>query len=41
MAPVSLIDREFRTVSYVSGPLIFVERPKGVSFGETARDHPP
>jgi V/A-type H+-transporting ATPase subunit B len=37
MAPVSLIDREFRTVSYVSGPLIFVERPKGVSFGETAR----
>ncbi len=37
MAPVSLIDREFRTVSYVSGPLIFVDRPKGVSFGETAR----
>ncbi|HOS81528.1 MAG TPA: V-type ATP synthase subunit B [Methanolinea sp.] len=37
MPPVSLVDREFRTVSYVSGPLIFVERPKGVSFGETAR----
>ncbi|MDH7509710.1 MAG: V-type ATP synthase subunit B [Methanolinea sp.] len=37
MPPVPLIDREFRTVSYVSGPLIFVERPKGVSFGETAR----
>jgi len=37
MRPVPLIEREFRTVSYVSGPLIFVERPKGVSFGETAR----
>ncbi|MDI9632985.1 MAG: V-type ATP synthase subunit B [Methanolinea sp.] len=37
MAPASLVDREFRTVSYVSGPLIFVERPKGVSFGETAK----
>lgn len=37
MPPVPLVDREFRTVSYVSGPLIFVERPKGVSFGETAR----
>jgi V/A-type H+-transporting ATPase subunit B len=37
MSPLSLVDREFRTVSYVSGPLIFVERPKGVSFGETAR----
>jgi len=37
MPEVPLIDREFRTVSYVSGPLIFVERPKGVSFGETAR----
>ncbi|MEM2124380.1 MAG: V-type ATP synthase subunit B, partial [Methanolinea sp.] len=37
MAPASLVDREFRTVSYVSGPLIFIERPKGVSFGETAK----
>ncbi len=37
MPGVPLIDREFRTVSYVSGPLIFVERPRGVSFGETAR----
>ncbi|MBP1927517.1 V/A-type H+-transporting ATPase subunit B [Methanolinea mesophila] len=37
MSVPSLLDREFRTVSYVSGPLIFVERPMGVSFGETAR----
>jgi V/A-type H+-transporting ATPase subunit B len=28
---------EYQTVNYVSGPLIFVERPRGVSFGETAR----
>jgi V/A-type H+-transporting ATPase subunit B len=27
---------EYQTVNYVSGPLIFVERPMGVSFGETA-----
>ncbi|HPA08428.1 MAG TPA: V-type ATP synthase subunit B [Methanoregulaceae archaeon] len=33
----SLMTRDFRTVNYVSGPLLFVERPVGVSFGETAR----
>jgi V/A-type H+-transporting ATPase subunit B len=32
----SLSTTEYQTVSYVSGPLIFVERPKKVSFGETA-----
>jgi V/A-type H+-transporting ATPase subunit B len=33
----SLMSREYRTVSYVSGPLLFVERPVGASYGETAR----
>ncbi len=33
----SLISTRYQTVTYVSGPLIFVERPKGISFGETAR----
>ncbi|PKL59688.1 MAG: V-type ATP synthase subunit B [Methanomicrobiales archaeon HGW-Methanomicrobiales-4] len=28
---------EYQTVNYVSGPLIFVNRPRGVSFGETAK----
>ncbi|MDT8358358.1 MAG: HAS-barrel domain-containing protein [Methanomicrobiaceae archaeon] len=37
MTPHTLMAKEFRTVTYVSGPLIFVERPKGVSFGEIAR----
>ena len=37
MTPHTLMAKEFRTVNYVSGPLIFVERPKGVSFGEIAR----
>ncbi len=32
----SLITVEYQTVNYVSGPLIFVERPKEISFGETA-----
>ncbi len=31
----SLLTREYRTVSYISGPLIFVERVKGVGYGET------
>lgn len=31
-----LVTTEYQTVSYVSGPLIIVERPKNVSFGETA-----
>jgi Archaeal/vacuolar-type H+-ATPase subunit B len=33
----SLITVEYQTVHYVSGPLIFVERPKEISFGETAQ----
>lgn len=33
----TLATKEYRTINYVSGPLIFVERPRGVSFGETAR----
>ncbi len=33
----SLVSKEFTTVNYVSGPLIFVERPRGVSYGEIAR----
>ncbi|MBN1166373.1 MAG: V-type ATP synthase subunit B, partial [Methanospirillaceae archaeon] len=32
----SLVTKEFKTISYVSGPLIFVKRPKSVSYGETA-----
>jgi V/A-type H+-transporting ATPase subunit B len=37
MSPVSLLTREYRTVSYVSGPLIFVKNVKGASFGEIAQ----
>ncbi len=37
MKPVSLLSKECRTISYVSGPLIFVSSVKGVSFGEIAR----
>ncbi|PWR72364.1 V-type ATP synthase subunit B [Methanospirillum stamsii] len=33
----SLITVDYQTVNYVSGPLIFVERPKQISFGETAQ----
>ncbi|KAF5091416.1 V-type ATP synthase beta chain [anaerobic digester metagenome] len=33
----SLITVDYQTVHYVSGPLIFVERPKEISFGETAQ----
>ncbi|HVP94138.1 MAG TPA: V-type ATP synthase subunit B [Methanoregulaceae archaeon] len=36
MASPDLSTREYRTVNYVSGPLIFVERPSNVAFGETA-----
>jgi V/A-type H+-transporting ATPase subunit B len=32
----SLVSKEYRTVSYVSGPLIFVERPRRISYGEVA-----
>jgi V/A-type H+-transporting ATPase subunit B len=31
------LTREYRTVSYVSGPLIFVKNVKGASFGEIAQ----
>lgn len=34
MKSISLISKECRTVSYVSGPLIFVQGVHGVSFGE-------
>jgi V/A-type H+-transporting ATPase subunit B len=37
MVQKSLVSKEFRTVNYVSGPLIFVENPKGVSFGEICK----
>jgi V/A-type H+-transporting ATPase subunit B len=37
MKAKSLIEREYLTVNYVSGPLLFVERPVGISYGETAR----
>jgi V/A-type H+-transporting ATPase subunit B len=37
MKTSSLMEREYLTVNYVSGPLLFVERPVGISFGETAR----
>jgi V/A-type H+-transporting ATPase subunit B len=34
MKAISLVSKECQTVSYVSGPLIFVQNVKGVSFGE-------
>ena len=37
MKPVSLLTKECKTVNYVSGPLIFVQSVKGVSYGEIAR----
>ncbi len=30
----SLLTKQYRTLSYVSGPLVFVERVRGVGFGE-------
>jgi V/A-type H+-transporting ATPase subunit B len=30
----SLITKEYRTVSRIAGPLIFVERIRGVAYGE-------
>ena len=32
--PPSLLSKHYRTLSYVSGPLIFVERVQGVGYGE-------
>jgi V/A-type H+/Na+-transporting ATPase subunit B len=37
MSSHDLSTREYRSVSYVSGPLIFVEKPRNVAYGETAR----
>lgn len=34
MRAISLVSKECKTVSYVSGPLIFVQGVKGVAFGE-------
>ena len=41
MKQPSLLVKECKTVSYVSGPLIFVQSVKGVSYGEIVQDHPP
>ncbi len=37
MTRISLVTKEYRTLSYVSGPLIFVKNVKGASFGEIAQ----
>lgn len=37
MKAIHLATREYRTVNYVSGPLIFVEKVRGASFGEIVR----
>jgi len=37
MKQVSLITKDYRTVDYASGPLIFVKNVKGASFGEIAK----
>jgi len=37
MKPVSLVTKEYKTIDYVSGPLIFVNSVKGASFGEIVR----
>lgn len=37
MKEISLLTQEYRTVDYVSGPLIFVENVKGASFGEMVK----
>ncbi|MHB8051762.1 MAG: V-type ATP synthase subunit B [Methanoregula sp.] len=37
MKQASLVTREYRTIDYVSGPLVFVENVKGASFGEMVK----
>ena len=37
MRPVSFLTKEYRTIDYVSGPLVFVENVKGASFGEMVK----
>ncbi|MCK4778190.1 MAG: V-type ATP synthase subunit B, partial [Actinomycetia bacterium] len=31
---ISFLERDYRTVNYVTGPLIFVQNVKGISYGE-------
>jgi V/A-type H+/Na+-transporting ATPase subunit B len=37
MKPASLVTRVYRTIEYVSGPLIFVSKVKGAAYGEMVR----
>ena len=37
MTSHTLFTKEYKTINYVSGPLIFAENVKGVSFGETVK----
>ena len=37
MKEASLLTKEYRTIGYVSGPLIFVTGVKGASFGEIVK----
>jgi V/A-type H+-transporting ATPase subunit B len=37
LKPVPLVTREYLTIEYVSGPLIFVSNVRGASFGEIVR----
>ncbi len=37
MTPSSLVTREYRTIDYVSGPLVFVNNVKGAAYGEMVR----
>ena len=39
MNRVPLFTKEARAISYVSGPLIFIQNVKGVSYGEIVQDH--
>ena len=37
MKQASLLTKDYQTITYVSGPLIFVSNVKGASFGEIVR----
>ena len=37
MKQASLLTKDYQTINYVSGPLIFVSNVKGASFGEIVR----
>jgi V/A-type H+-transporting ATPase subunit B len=41
MKTVSLVTRDYTTVNYVSGPLVFVEKVRGASFGEIVQIYLP